>query len=565
MTTKPKAISYIRFSASHQGKGSSVERQRSLFDKWLLDNPQYESSELNSVDRGVSAFKGDHKKQGLGKVLEAVNQGLIKAGDALVIEAFDRLGREGFKLTNRTFELITEKGVDIHTLEDGRCYTEASSNTGDMYLLVAKFQAAHEYSKRLSERISAAYKLKKTKASEGLAVNAPNRPHWIDKHGKLIEGQQGLPLRVIDLYKQGKGQLSILKTIHEEFPSLDLTNEANGIASDTLSKTNRHPPLTTRSIKRLLTNEALIGYWNGIKAFDAILSIAEFNELQTLVKERTIPNKAAETYLLSGLLRCVECSGAYNFRTQAARATKGAPLGSEAYRQKGVIVYANCSGFLKSNRCSNSFTVPYEVAELVYGRTHSAYLLGLAQGKAVSALSNKETAELQAEYDLLNEQVNLYRNVYLALKRQSDLDELNRLNIRLETVQAKLDKQKQITADLEQLKAIPKTYTDDDFLNGTKEQQEFYAATQKAINELEANVVNLRNALKAGGYKIEAGRPKDGSSNGVLICEGNSYSIVRRSQLELCYIVSATETDEFGDKVKTELKARRKPSKIVLS
>jgi len=549
---KPKAVSYSRFSASIQAKGSSIERQRELFERWLIEHPEYERSDLNGTDRGVSAFKGKHKTKELGDVLKAIEGGQIRKGDCLVIEALDRLSRQEFDPTYQTVRSIVNAGVVIWSIEDNHRYDYSSLNGTEIHGFAAKVNAANEYSKRLSERISAAYKAKKNKASEGLAINAPNRPFWIDKQGKRIEGQQALPLRVIELYKQGEGQLSILKTVHKEFSSLELAGEA------------KKPPLTTKSIKRLLTNEALIGHWKGLKSFDAIISIAEFFELQTLVKQRTIPNKSAETYLLSGLLRCRECGSAYNFRTQAARATKAAPIDSEAYKAKGLIVYANCSSFLKSNRCSNSFTVPYEVAELVYDRTYSEYLLGLAQGVAVDALSNKVTQELQAEYDLLNKTTTALKNIYEFTTKTPDFEKYKESYKRLEVVQAKLNKQKQVAAELEELKSVPEYFTDEDFLNGTKDQQEFHAATQKAIYELEANVVNLRNALKASGYKIEAGRPNADADagHGVLTIDGNEYRIQRRSQLELCYVIQAREIDSDGELVEQVLKARRKPFKV---
>ena len=532
-----------------------------MFDKWLKENPEYQSSELNRIDRGVSAYKGNHRKRGLGEVLSAIEAGHIQKGDALVIEAFDRLGREGFKFTNRTFESITERGVLIHTLEDGRSYSESSSDSGDMYLLVAKFQAAHEYSKRLSQRISGSYDAKRRKVKEGQFVNTPNRPMWIDKQGAVVTERAKIPLRAIELYKQGLGQLEVLKTLHREFPeSLDLlSNSSEGIEEKRSRRTVL--PVTTRSIKRLLTNEALIGQWNGNQAFSPIISIEEFSELQRLVNNRTIPSKSAETYLLSGLLRCSECGGSYNFRTQAARATLAAPLGSEAYKAKGKIVYANCSNMLKGIECENTFTVPYEVGELAFHRNSNDAIESIAMGFALDSLNNRELGDLLSQQRQLESEIEAVSRIFQITKKEGELKRLQQYQEALEVVQSKLARQQAVTDRLEAAKTPKTDFTYQDFLHGTEEQQAFRNATEKAKKELCSNTINLRNELKAYGFKIECGRPKDGSANGVLTCEGNTYSIVRRSQLELCYIVSATEFTDDGDLVKKEFKARRQPYK----
>lgn len=569
MTTKPTATSYIRFSASHQGKGSSVARQSAMFDKWLLEHPEFESSSLNRIDRGVSAYRGLHKNQGLGEVLKAIKDGRIHKGDALVIEALDRLSRQEFDEAYEVVREIVLAGVVIFTIEDNNRYDRDSLNGTAIYSFAAKVHANNEYSKRLSRRLIGSYDSKRQRVKESKFVNAPNRPMWIDKQGAVISGRSKIPLRAIDLYKQGLGQLELLKTLHKEFPdSLDLlSNEGTETEASEGTEEKRSKrtvlPATTRSIKRLLTNEALIGQWNGHIAFSAIISIAEFADLQRLVKNRTIPSKSAETYLLSGLLRCSECNGAYNFRTQKPRATVSAPLGSEAYRAKGTITYANCSNMLKSakSKCKNTFTVPLEVAEVVFEQSCNDAIYSIASGFAMDSLNNREISDLQNQQRQLNSDIESVSRIYQITKKESELKRLQQYQDALDAVEVRLNRQNEIAAKIEAAKTPQTEFIYEDFLRGTPEQQEFHKATQDAMNELYSSTINLRNELKAYGFKIECGRPKDGSSNGVLVCGNNTYSIVRRSQKELCYIVSATEIDDFGDEVKFELKARRKPYK----
>jgi DNA invertase Pin-like site-specific DNA recombinase len=540
---KPQAVSYIRFSAAHQGKGSSVERQEALFEQWLREHPEYESSPLTRTDRGVSAFKGRHEEKGLGDVLKAIQGGSIQQGDCLVIEALDRLSRQEFDPTYQVIRQIVKAGVVIYTIEDGCCYDFSSINGTEIHSLAAKVHASNEYSKRLSQRLLGAYKSKRLKAESGFKVNAPNRPTWIDSCGNVILEKAQIAHRTIELYRAGSGQLDILRKLALEFPE--------------------HPdvPATTRSIKRILINEALIGYWRGVVAFDAIISVAEFVELQRLVANRTIPNKANETYLLSGLIRCGCCGGPYHFRTQKAAATLAAPLGSDAYQAKGLIVYANCSFFLKSNRCLNSLTVPYEVAELIFERNSAHTIESIAMGVALDSLNNQQLIDLNAEKALLEKKERTSKRIFIDSENEADFLRYQEFKNARIIVDAKLSKQQAITDRLEATKTPKIDFTYDDFLHGTEDQQSFHNAAQKAMDELCSNTINLRNELKAYGFKIEASRPKDKSSNGILICGDNEYRIKKRSQLLGCYIVSAKEVDADGGVIFSELQARRKPHK----
>ncbi|RIG13984.1 recombinase family protein, partial [Shigella dysenteriae] len=90
-----RAISYIRFSSERQLRGDSVRRQSKLVSDWLDKNPEfYLDSSLSFKDLGKSAFSGKHLKGGLGDFLTAIEKGLVKAGDTLLIESLDRLSRQ---------------------------------------------------------------------------------------------------------------------------------------------------------------------------------------------------------------------------------------------------------------------------------------------------------------------------------------------------------------------------------------------------------------------------------------------------------------------------------------
>lgn len=78
----PKAISYVRFSSLHQGRGSTVERQEQMIQEWLQRHPEYETSKLSRVDRGLSGYKAEHLAEGGGlrAIQDAIRDGQIVKG-----------------------------------------------------------------------------------------------------------------------------------------------------------------------------------------------------------------------------------------------------------------------------------------------------------------------------------------------------------------------------------------------------------------------------------------------------------------------------------------------------
>lgn len=521
-----------------------MERQEGLFDKWLLQHTEFVASNLKAVDRGLSAFKGDHKSAGLGDLLKAIEEGKIVAGDAIVIEAIDRITREQASSALHCITGIVRSGVKIYTIEDDACYDINSLQSVALHVLVAKIHASYEYSKRLSLRVKGAYESKKAKARAGEFVKSPNRPFWIDTEGKVKNGESQLVLRAIELYRAGAGQLGILKRLQQEFPF------------------SPNVPNTTRTIKRWLISEALIGQWRGIQTFEPLLDLHEYWSLSQLVQQRTIHSKPEEQYLLSGLIRCGDCGGAYNFRRQKPRATVNAPLNSEAYLAKGDIVYANCASFLKSSRCNNSFTVPYEVAELIFDRTTDSILYSIAAEKAVNALSAKEIGELLARKQILLQRIERLSKLYRVTGQQTDLDEIAQCKVELDGLIAKIDAEEKLQSDLQEIANSNMVVRESDFEDGTQSQIQFHNEIQKVYTELTGNIINFRNALKEYGYAITASRSELEGSNGVLRIFANEYKISRRSQKRGCYVVLAYEPNDFGQMETVELYASRK--KLVL-
>lgn len=120
-----RAISYIRFSSERQLKGDSLRRQARLVNDWLSKNPEYYlDQDLSFRDLGKSAFSGKHLKGGLGDFLTAIEKGLVRAGDTLLIESLDRLSRQDIDIASELLRRILRADVAVVTLADGECCHE---------------------------------------------------------------------------------------------------------------------------------------------------------------------------------------------------------------------------------------------------------------------------------------------------------------------------------------------------------------------------------------------------------------------------------------------------------
>jgi len=187
-TAMPSAISYIRFSSVKQVSSNSKQRQAEMIAGWLSANPDYSLSDLKFEDLGRSGYHGEHAAKGGGwaKLLAAVEAGAIKAGDVVLVEALDRTGRLETVDALHFLNPILRAGVSVITLDDGNVYNRESLNGPQIYLLVAKIQAAHGYSKILSERVKRSYQIRKEQARNGGPVKRAvplydqRVPRWAD-------------------------------------------------------------------------------------------------------------------------------------------------------------------------------------------------------------------------------------------------------------------------------------------------------------------------------------------------------------------------------------------------
>jgi DNA invertase Pin-like site-specific DNA recombinase len=189
-STRPLALSYLRFSSSEQVKDAKTSDQISRAKEWAEENG-YQFSETSFRDLGVSAFKGDNSSIGaLGKFLKAVEDGLIPRGSALVIEALDRLSRENQWRGQMLLGNILSNGVDVVTLNDGQRYTfhDLQQDMGVAIQIILAFNLAHRESQQKSKRVAAGWRRNTELVKEGKRLRSGAVPAWVKLIGGMDDG-----------------------------------------------------------------------------------------------------------------------------------------------------------------------------------------------------------------------------------------------------------------------------------------------------------------------------------------------------------------------------------------
>lgn len=384
-----QAISYVRFSSERQRGGSSVERQEAMIADWLAAHPNYSNTDLKYSDLAKSGFKGEHVKEGggFGKLLAAVEAGHIKAGDVVLVEAIDRTGRlQALDMLTQVIAPILQAGVSIITLDDNTTYTKESVGGSQIFLLVAKIQAAHGYSKSLSERVAASYESRRKLAIEKRITPKRMTPVWLNSDGSVREDVAPWIKIAFELYVSGVGKSTISKRMRE-------------------SGVKRLAKASGPGVEGWLRNKAVIGKWETQPdtpehqiiddVYPIIIEPSLFYKAQLHAEKMKTrrPVKTA-THFLVGLVRCGSCGKSYVMQNRDGKPhtmrciTRAAKLG-----------------------CDNSHIVPKPVLDTIYSHTSvKAALEAIAQQQM--GVNDKEIVAREAELQELSKKVdNLLQTV----------------------------------------------------------------------------------------------------------------------------------------------------------
>lgn len=403
----PKAISYIRFSSSRQSTGTSHQRQQEAVTRWLVQHPDYSPSDLSFADLGKSGYHGEHIKLGGGwaKLLIAVEAGHIQSGDVVLVEAMDRTGRLPPLDMIDIIRPVLKAGVAIITLDDGNKFDEESLNGPQIYLLVAKIQAAHGYSKTLSERTKASYEIRREKARKGEKIKR-FAVAWLTTDGKLKQRLVPYVEQVFDLYISGVGKNAIANRLRESgVPELAL--------------------LSGPTIDAWLQNKAAIGFWNDIPGvYPPVVTPEVFMQAQKRRQEmKTSPRGRTSKNFLVGLIKCGVCGANYIIHNK-----DGKP------NNMRCITHHR----LKGAGCTNNETIPYQVVHFVYLSSASSWI---DRAMKIIQLTDNEKRKLTLTTDRDEVTTSIQRLARLLAKTDSiELEaEFNLLNERRAAIDSELD------------------------------------------------------------------------------------------------------------------------------
>lgn len=333
----PLAYSYIRFSSDQQKHGASLERQQGMVSRWIEHNPEYTLADVTYKDLGVSGWSGKHLENAFGRLRAAIENGVIKPGDVILVEAIDRVGRLEPMDMLPIVSQIVKAGVTIITLDDGMKYDASGLRGEQLFLLVAKVQQAYNYSDALSRRVKDAYARKREKAGAGAATKR-RTPAWLTSDGKLIPEVARFVVQAFEDYAAGLGERRIHRRIYEH-PD----------CPPVLAK------LSPGTVKKWFNNKTAIGYWGDVaNVYPAAVSAELFYLVQKRMADKYKPKPSGSRNMLVGLVKCARCGSNLVWQD-----TKRSPPTFLCVR------YVR----LGKKGCTNNTSIPYSVIELIRSQT----------------------------------------------------------------------------------------------------------------------------------------------------------------------------------------------------
>jgi DNA invertase Pin-like site-specific DNA recombinase len=211
-----KAIAYVRWSSDDQAAGNSLERQTANVEAYCARNNLELVETL--IDDGLSAFKGHHISRGkFGEFLQAADRGKYRK-HALIVEQMDRLSRQGISETGDLLKRIVKAGIEVHITQTNRVIRSLDDITTAL-LNVLESWSAEEYSRKLRERVGAAWRDKKRNSPAGVSITN-KLPGWLDgKTGepiRLNEARAAVVRRIFKMTAEGVGKRLIARRLNDE-------------------------------------------------------------------------------------------------------------------------------------------------------------------------------------------------------------------------------------------------------------------------------------------------------------------------------------------------------------
>ncbi len=380
------AYSYIRFSSKTQELGDSLRRQLEAAEDYCRRH-KLTLSDKNFQDLGVSGFK-EVDRASLADMLDAIEQGKIRAGDIILLENVDRLSRQGIDAVRDITSKILRSDVEIVSLSDGLHLTKNSLNDLlDVIRLAISADLAHKESLKKSERISAAKARQRKQAASGNVINK-RLAYWLKREsGAYVFNENVDVIRlIIAKRKEGKG-------FHRIAIELNQSDFKPRYAKKWNDQTIREWVKSRMLYGSYQTGSVVDGKFVPIDLIDdyfpPVISYEEWKAIQPAVVNRVAGH--AKHNHLSGVVRCDHCGSAMQKKTSKRT------LKTRTIEYKHWICVAKSSGGCDLNEGLR------DLDELVFKSTKRLKIV-----KHQDVQANKLTQQidvLEAEIKLLSEKL----------------------------------------------------------------------------------------------------------------------------------------------------------------
>lgn len=179
------AVAYSRWSSAGQTTGTSLARQTADPEAYCRARGWRLWDGAGYSDPGVSAFAGDHLADGaLGRFLADHRAGTFGGEPvALLIEDVDRFSRSfALAILPVLVDDVLNAGITLVLTAYDRAYSRESirANPLELHELLMRLSAAHEFSERLSRRVSFVHQQRRQQIRAGRPVAPGLAPSWLE-------------------------------------------------------------------------------------------------------------------------------------------------------------------------------------------------------------------------------------------------------------------------------------------------------------------------------------------------------------------------------------------------
>ncbi|MDO1559793.1 recombinase family protein [Brevundimonas sp. 2R-24] len=357
----PNAVIYRRYSTDEQEHGSGDTLARQAERCSAMAEARGWTVVETLTDRGKSAFKGEHLRDGeLGAFEAKVRAGEVAPGTVLLVERLDRLSRRPVPEVMAWIHAMTTFGITVAVADVDEVYG-ASVDLGTFLTTAIRAATGHEESRKKSEQTLKArerlWRLAETKTGPWANL-AGKIPGWLvrrpDASGfDVIEERAAIVREVYELSADGLGVITIANLLNQR--------GLKPFAAPTVYE-GRPYQWSRSGVRQLLTSTTVEGDFRPHSGPYAGRIITEFyprvvdadvvaRARANLASRATVKGQGARqgtTNLFAGLMKCGECG-------RRAFLTSGVKKGRR-------YSYVKCEA-AQEGRCSNRAGYAYPAFE----------------------------------------------------------------------------------------------------------------------------------------------------------------------------------------------------------